>query len=95
MVVIIKDKKLEIKKSQKLFFNLFKDVKNNLKYKIDYIIKYNECLAEETIKIDISLLLSKYKHRKYIHEHRKTNENNCKTNKPHKFVLNFLQIFDL
>ena len=59
MVVIIKNNELVIKTEPKTFiFILPKDVDNNLKYKTDYIIKHNECLAEQTIKRDISLFLT-------------------------------------
>ena len=52
-------------------FNWPKDVDENLKHEIEYIIKSNESLAENKIKNETQKLLSKYKHRKNIHEHRK------------------------
>ena len=43
-------------------FDLPKNVGNNLKDEINFIIKNNECLAEYKIKNGISQLLFKYKH---------------------------------
>ena len=51
MRVIIKDSKLILLTERKfIHFDLPKDVSNNLKHEIDYIIKHNESLAETTIK---------------------------------------------
>ena len=59
-------------------------------WKIDFIRKHNELLAEHTIKNEISQLIAKYKHGSNIHEHE-----NSKTSEPHKFVLNISQRLDL
>ena len=40
IIVIIKDNKLEIIPQPKLYFDLPKDVGNNLKHEIDFIIKH-------------------------------------------------------
>ena len=52
-------------------FNWPKDVDENLKYEIEFIIKSSESLAENEIKNKIEQLLSKYKHGSNIHEDRK------------------------
>ena len=52
-------------------FDWPKDVDENLKYELEFIIKSNEALAENKIKNKIEQLLSKYKHGNNIHEHRK------------------------
>ena len=52
-------------------FDLLKDGDKNLKHETDYIIKQNGFLDEQRIKNKIDRLLSKYKHRDDIHEHRK------------------------
>ena len=52
-------------------FDLPKDVDENLKHEIEFIIKSNESLAEIIIKNDIEQLLLKYKHGINIHEYRK------------------------
>ena len=50
-----------------------KDVEENLKHEIEFIIKRNESLAENNIKNEIAQLFLKYKHGNNInvHEHRK------------------------
>ena len=53
------------------YFGWAKNVDENLKFKIEFIIKNNESLAENKIKNEIEQLLSKYKHGNNIHEHRK------------------------
>ena len=72
MEVIIKNSELVIITEPKdIHFDLPKDVGNNskhLKHEIYFIIKHNEFLAEHTIKIKISQLLSKYKHGNDIHD---------------------------
>ena len=50
-------------------FDWLKDVNENLKHKIDFIIKSNESLAGK--KREIQQLLLKYKHGNDIHERRK------------------------
>ena len=52
-------------------FNSPKDVDENLKNKMEFIIKSNESLAENKLKNEIEQLLSKYKHGNDIHEQRK------------------------
>ena len=52
-------------------FDWPKNVDENLKHEIEFVIKSNESLAENKIKNEIDQLLLKYKHRKNIHEHRK------------------------
>ena len=52
-------------------FWLSKDVDNNFKYEIDFIIKHNERLAEHTIKNKIGQLLTKYENGNDVHKHRK------------------------
>ena len=52
-------------------FDWPKDFDENLKYKIEFIIKSNESLAENKLKNEIEQLLSKYKHRNNIRERRK------------------------
>ena len=64
-------------------FDWPKNVDENLKHEIEFIIKSNESLAENKIKNEIEKLLLKHKHGSNIHEHRKS-----KTNELHKFVLN-------
>ena len=49
-------------------FDWSKDVDENLKYEIGFIIKSNEYLAENKIKNEIEQLLSKYKYGNNIHE---------------------------
>ena len=44
---------------------------NNLQHAIDSVIKYNERLAEHTVKNNISQPLSKYKHGNDTHKHGK------------------------
>ena len=52
-------------------FHFPKDVDDNLKHKIEFIVKSNESLAENEIKNDIEQLLLKFKHTNDIHEHEK------------------------
>ena len=52
-------------------FNRPKDVDENLKNKMEFIIKSNESLAENKLKNEIEQLLSQYKHGNDIHEQRK------------------------
>ena len=61
-MIVIRDPKLIFD------FDRPKDVHKNL---IDFIIKSNESLPENKIKNKIEQLLSRYKHRNYIHEHEK------------------------
>ena len=54
-----------------LDFDQPEDVDENLKQKIEFIIKNNESLAGNKIKDEIEQLLSQYKHGNNIHEHGK------------------------
>ena len=51
MVVCIGDNKLLVTtESKNFYFDLYKDVNNNLKHKMYYVIKHSEHLADHTIK---------------------------------------------
>ena len=65
-MVVIRDPKT-------FYFDFYwsKDVDENLKYEIEFIIKSNESLAENKIKNEIEQLLSKYKNGNNTHEHGK------------------------
>ena len=52
-------------------FNWPKNVDENLKHEIEFIIKSNEYLAENKIKNRIEQLFLKYKHENNIHENGK------------------------
>ena len=52
-------------------FDWTKNVDENLKHEIEFIIKSNESLAENKIKDKIEQLLLKYKQGNDIYEHRK------------------------
>ena len=52
-------------------FDWSKDVDENLKHLIEFIIESNESLAENKVKNEIEQLLLKYMHGNNIHEHRK------------------------
>ena len=71
-------------------FDLPKDVDENLKYEIKFIIKSNESLAKIIIKNDIVQLLLKYKMETVF-----MNTENSKMNEQNKFVLNLSQRLDL
>ena len=61
-----------------------KYVDENLKHKIEFIIKSNRSLAENKIELKIEqLLLKKNIEKKFM------NTENSKTNEPHKSALNF------
>ena len=49
-------------------FDWPKDIDENLKHEIKYIIKINKSLAENKMNNEIEQLLSKYKHGNNIHE---------------------------
>ena len=87
----MEDNKLVItKKSNTFQFDLLKDAGFNLKHEIYSIIKYNELLADHTIK----RRLDNY----FPHISMKTifmNSANSKTSDPHKFILNLSQTLDL
>ena len=72
MRVHIRDNKIVITIELKTFeFDLPKAAEKNLNYKIDFIIKHNEFLAEHKIKNEISRLLFQYKHENDIHQNEK------------------------
>ena len=48
-------------------FDLSKDVDENLKNKIEFILKSNESLSENGIKNEIEQLLLKHRHENNIH----------------------------
>ena len=52
-------------------FDWPKNVNENLKHEIEFIIKSNESLTENKVKNDTEKLLSKYRNGKDIHEHGK------------------------
>ena len=52
-------------------FDWPKDVDENLKHEIEFIIKSNESLAKNKIKKEIEQLFLKYKYGNNIHEHEK------------------------
>ena len=52
-------------------FDWSKYVDENLKHEIEFIIKSNECLAENKIKNETEQLTFKYKHGNNIYEHGK------------------------
>ena len=52
-------------------FDWLKDVDENLKHEIEFIIKINESFAENKIKNEIEQSLLKYRHGSNIHEHTK------------------------
>ena len=69
-------------------FDLPKDVDENLKHEIEFIIKTNESLTEITIKTETEQLLLGM-------ETIFMNMENSKTNEPHKFIVNLSQRLDL
>ena len=70
-------------------FYLPKEVDENLKREIEFIIKRNESLAENKIKNQIEQLLSNISMETIF-----INTENSKTNKPHEIVLNLSQRLD-
>ena len=69
----MKESMIVIRDTKTFCFNFHwpKDVDENLKHEIEFIIKSNESLAENKMKNETEQLLLKYKHRKNIHEHGK------------------------
>ena len=51
-------------------FHWPKDIDDNLKHEIEFVIKSNEFLAEKKIKKEITIFVQ-YKHGNNVHEHRK------------------------
>ena len=71
MRVHTEDNKLVLKTELKTFhFDLLINV-DSVKHETDFTIRHNKFLAEHIIKNEIRKLLSKYKNRNNIHEHRK------------------------
>ena len=82
------DNKLVIKTEPKtIYFDLSKNADNNLKYQIDFAMKYNGLSAEHTRLFNYCPNISM--------ETIFMNTENSKVNEPHKFVLDSSQIFDL
>ena len=52
-------------------FDWFKDVNENLKHKIEFILKSKKYLAKNKIKTKVEQLLYRYKRGNNIHEHGK------------------------
>ena len=72
MGIIIKNNELVIiAKPKPFYFDSPKNVGNNLKLEINFIIKQKFFLALHTIKSKVGQLLSKYNHGNNIHKHRK------------------------
>ena len=65
-MIVIKDAKTFY-----FYFDQPKNVDENLKHEIEFMIKSNKCLAENKIRNEIEQLLSKCKHGNNIHEHGK------------------------
>ena len=66
------EENIVVKKDPKTFYFYFdwpKDVDENFKYKIEFVIKSDESLAENKLKHEIEQLLSKYKQGNNIHEY--------------------------
>ena len=87
----IEDNKPVIRiKPKTIRFDLSKDVDNNLKYEIDFIIKHNKSLAEQVIKARLVNYWPNISMKtKFM------NMENSKTNDPQSFHLNLLQRLDL
>ena len=71
---IIMEENMTVIRDPKCFcfnFDLPKDVDENLKREIEFIIKSNESLGRIIIKNEIEQLLLEYKHGSNIHEHGK------------------------
>ena len=71
-------------------FDWPKDVDENFKHEIGFIVKNNESLAENKIKNEIEQLLSNLSTETIF-----MNMENSKTNEPNKFVLNLSQTLNL
>ena len=71
--MIMEDKMIVIRDLKTFYFDFDwqKNVYENLKHEIEFIIKINESLAVTKINIEAEQLLSKYKHRNNIYEHGK------------------------
>ena len=71
--IIMEENMIMIRDSKTFCFNFDwpKDVDENLKHEIEFIINSNESLAEIIVKNKIEQLLLKYNHRNNIREHGK------------------------
>ena len=71
--MIMEDKMIVIRDLKTFYFDFDwqKNVYENLKHEIEFIIKINESLTVNKIKIEAEQFLSKYKHRNNIYEHGK------------------------
>ena len=91
MGVIINDNKLAtITEPKTIHFDLPKKIDNSLKHEIDFLIKHNEFLAEDTIKNEISQYCPNISMGMIF-----MSTENSKTNDSHKSILNSLQRLDL
>ena len=87
MAVIINDNKLIlIKEPTNIHFYLPKDVGNNLNLELDFMIKYNQFLAEHAVKKGLVGYGSNMSIEKIF-----MNTKNSKTNGSQKVFLNLLQ----
>ena len=70
LIIIMEENMIVIRDPKTFYFDFDwpKDVDENLKHKIEFIIKSNEYLAKNKIKNKIEQLLSKYKHENDIHK---------------------------
>ena len=70
LIIIMEENVIVIRDPKTFYFDFDwpKDVDENLKHKIEFIIKSNEYLAKNKIKNKIEQLLSKYKHENDIHK---------------------------
>ena len=66
-----KNKFVKATDAKTYYFDLFKDVGNNLKHEIYFIIKHQQFLAEKTTKDEFSQFFFKCKHGNDIQEHEK------------------------
>ena len=77
-------------KPKTFYFDLSKDVDNNLKDEMDPIIKHNDFLAEHAVKTRLVYCCSNI-----IMETISINTKNSKSNEPKNIVLNLSQRLDL
>ena len=71
--IIMEENLIVIREPKTFCFNFDwpKDVDENLKHEIKFVIKGDDSLAENKIKNKIEQLMLNYKHRNNIHEHEK------------------------
>ena len=71
--MIMEENLIVIREPKTFCFNFDwpKDVDENLKHEIKFVIKGDDSLAENKIKNKIEQLMLNYKHRNNIHEHEK------------------------